>query len=210
MSSPRLAADLLGNDSVENISFAEDYTSFPAKPRPTLLLTCTCSVRHSIWELSWPPMFIHYNKRTLHQHGCPRYHYSRVQCTLGARLILPKLLGRSFHAMFSATHGAGGYTLASTLIAVRVVDRTISPAFRTIDIAQQEIVDLGYPDVMDRWGWFTQRRPQYTLSQQERLSKAMVILEKVRNELQSSFCSGKASPSDQDTTGFTLLHVGQV
>lgn len=155
-------------------------------------------------------MLIQYDKRTLHQQDCPWFRCSRVQWSLGVQLVLPKLLARSLHAIFSATYGAGGYTLAPTFTAVRIVDWKNSSTFRTIDIAREEIQELGCLGIEDCFAQFSFSRLKCRLSKQQRLSKTTAILEKVQSELQSSFYSGEASPSDQDATGFTLLHVSQI
>lgn len=207
---PQLAANVLADEVFEHTSFATGYRPADRRPRPWLSTPCTCSVRRSRWQLSWPFAFIHYDRREEHQRGCPWSWRSRARWTLGVRFLLPGLLARSLYATFSATYGAGGCTLTPNLTCVRIVDRKASPAFRAIDNARDELSEtLAFPKVDDKDIEFSTCRQERTLSMQQRLSTARAILENVRNELQSSFCAGKASPCDQDPTGLTLLHVGQ-
>lgn len=169
---------------------------------------CNCSVRRSRWQLCWSGSLIQYEMRQQHEDRCPWSWLSRVRWTLGIRFLLPGLLARNLRATLSATHGAGGTALAPTFISVRIVDRRTSPAFRIIDTARGELHrTLHYPTTCEDALLFSSVFRPHNFSRQQRLLAVSAILERVERELLSSFCAGQASPSDQDTRGFTLLHV---
>jgi len=177
------------------------------KPSAQLSVTCNRSVRRSRWQLCWPGSVIQYDKHQQHEDSCPWFWLCPARWTLGIQFLLPGLLARSLRATISATHGAGGTALSPTLISVNIVNRRASPAFRTIDTARDELLEtLHYPKIYDD-DWTLVRPKPLDISRQQRLLAVSAILERVQRELQSSFCAGQASPSDQDTRGFTLLHV---
>lgn len=182
----------------------------PRTIRSLPLLTCTCSSRPSRHTLAWPFGSIYYNKRPKHQRGCPEAWRTRRPWTLGVRMLLQRLLARSFHTTFTASFGASGFSLSPSFTCHRIVDRKVSPAFLLIDSAREELHDsLKFPAIDDERGGFSSFPIRRIPAKQKRLFSATAILEDVRSRLYSLFCAGEASPHDQDIRGFTLLHVSR-
>ena len=179
------------------------------KPSAQLSVTCNRSVRRSRWQLCWPGSVIQYDKHQQHEDSCPWFWLCPARWTLGIQFLLPGLLARSLRATISATYGAGGTALSPTFISVKIVERRTSPAFRSIDSARGELHrTLQYTNICEDVLDILRPIPKsYIIPRQQRLLAVSAILERVQRELESSFCAGQASPSDQDTRGFTLLHV---
>lgn len=196
------------DDAPRYIRSVKSYTPASRKLSTQLPVQCKCTVRRFRWQLRWPGSLVQYDKRQQHEDRCPWFWLSPTRWTLGIRFLLPALLARSLRATISATRGAGGTALSPNLISVQLVDRRTSPAFRAIDTAREALHEiLQYPNICENSLDFLNGPASYTISRQQRVLAVSAILVGVQRELQSSFCAGQASPSDQDTRGFTLLHV---
>lgn len=96
--------------------------------------------------------------------------------------------------------GAGGFSIAPVLSAVRVVDWEQSPAFAAVDAACDAVLQLyGARHGFDMYGKGYQDD-----------GKSLQLLEvyrKLHDDLRQSFISGRATARDQTQEGTTLLHV---
>lgn len=94
--------------------------------------------------------------------------------------------------------GAGGFAIAPIMIVIRIVDRAQSPAFAAMEHART------LPELRQRWGLAYSDMSKYDDSKALQVSE---IYEKLFDDLQRLFSSGRASARDQTEEGVTLLHV---
>lgn len=152
--------------------------------------TCSCSsvvASAGLWSISRNFQIITRTTKT-HLKGCPLSKSSEQKQThtLAVRTICAgRFLTKALEISSSLTHGAGGYSLASS-IGLRTLLREDSPAFQLFDPVP----------------WRLEREIR-KIEEDEYLDHMKEALQK----LKIWFSEGKASPNDINVNGRTILQV---
>ena len=151
-----------------------------------------------------------YHQQWRHQLNCPYRKSAERVYTIGFSSSLTRLVGKAFSLSVSANVGAGSYSVTPALNVRNVVCRASSPAFQLFDIAarkhQKWLTFESCKEDPDGWEYFDLSNGElyyriWDVEGSEDFLKGLV------RSLDCLFTSGKASATDRDEKGETLLHV---
>jgi hypothetical protein len=148
---------------------------------------CCCSgvSAAGLWSISRNFQIVTQATKT-HRKDCPLSKSSLIQThSIGVRTIYAgRFLAKALELSLGLTHGAGGYSLASS-IRIRTLLRDDSPAFRLFDCKSRYLMS----------------KNQFTVDEiLDYMADALL-------KLKVWFSEGKASPNDIDIQGRTILQV---
>ena len=122
-----------------------------------------------------------------HSVTCPLYIRTEATTTVGFKMgYYGRLLANTVRATISITTGAGGYTINPCLKLHAIVPKN-SPAFRLLD--------------------FDHCKECFLTTRAPRSKEISEYFENALRQLYELFKDGRASPTDVDESGQTLLHV---